>query len=87
MQNELEFLMEEYRAHVRHHRHKWRVGTLESVMSLAAEGLEGILRLKPTQLVSALFAVRHRRMALHEAELSAPGREVAYLVDAQERLG
>jgi hypothetical protein len=87
VRTELEFLMEEYRAHIRLHGLKWHVGTLESVMSLAAESLEGILRLKPTQLVSALFGVKHRRIALKEAEASAPGREVAYLVDAQAKFG
>ena len=85
--NEIEYLMEEYRAHLRLHQMKWRVGTLESIVTLAAEAVEGIVRLKPTQLTSALFAVRHRRIALMEAERSAAGREVAYLVDAQAKFG
>lgn len=83
--NEIEYLMEEYRSHIRHHRMKWGVGTVESIATLAGNALEGLLRFKPTQLVSALFAVRHRHVALLEAERSAPGRELAYLVDSQAK--
>jgi hypothetical protein len=86
IREELEYLLNEYRSHMDLHRMKWRVGTLESVLALTAEALEGIVRLQPSKLVSALFGVKHRRIALTEAERSAPGREVAYVLEVQQRL-
>lgn len=84
---ELEYLLNEYKRSIELHRMKWRLSTLESVLTLAAEAVEGIVRLQPTKLVSAIFGVKHRKIALTEAERSAPGREVAYILEVQRRLG
>lgn len=87
IREEIEYLTHEYRRHLEHHQVKWRTGTLESVLQIGAELLESALFLSPSRALSALFSVRHRRVALEQAKRDAPGREIAYLVRIGEVLG
>jgi hypothetical protein len=40
-----------------------------------------------TTLSSNLFSVGHKQIDLMKAEMTLPGREVAYIVKARERFG
>jgi len=85
LQDEIEFLAHQYIEHVRLHRLKFSVGAFETVVVAGAELLENILHLKFGAAAKALFEVKRRRLDLLEAEMKAPGREIAYLVHAKER--
>lgn len=80
----LEYLCNEYEQQMKLHKMKVNNGILETFFMVTTEALEGILRLKPTQTIKALFSVKHRRVQLLEAELNARGCEIAYVVKARE---
>lgn len=77
---ELEWLAHEYQQHMRVHRMKVNRGTLEIVLTAAAELAENLVKLRWGKLSKLPFSVSHRKIDLMEAELKAPGREIAYLV-------
>ncbi|HEY3102213.1 MAG TPA: hypothetical protein VGJ69_01395 [Pyrinomonadaceae bacterium] len=77
----LEVLINRYRAHMNLHRMKTHTGKLQTVIAAATNLLRGNL----LDATSALFSYKNQRVGLLEAELTAPGREVAYIVAARER--
>jgi hypothetical protein len=80
---EIQWLLHEYEEHMKLHQLKINRGTLEMVVTLAAGLLEDVMKLKLRDAVGLLFERNRRRIALMEAERSAPGREVAYLSRAK----
>lgn len=83
-EEKLEYLIDQYRQHMRLHRMKTNVGTLETVVTTGAEFLGDLVSFKWGKAAEALFSLRRRRVALLEGELTAPGNEVAYIVKARE---
>jgi hypothetical protein len=84
---ELEGLLEGYTAHLRLHRMKTNRGTLQTFVILAANVLDAILHVRFSEAAKTVFNFYDRRVALLEAELSAPGREVAYIAQAIDAFG
>lgn len=80
-------LLDDYTEHMKLHHLKYDLGTVEMVVTTGAEVLEGLLRFKPTKIVSALFSFGKRELDLKEAELRAPGREVAFIYKARQEFG
>jgi hypothetical protein len=87
IREELEWLLTEYERYMRLHRMKVNVGIVETVVTTTAELIEDITKLKFSHAASLPFVAKHRRIALLEAELQAPGREVAYISKAHAALG
>jgi hypothetical protein len=85
MREEIEWVVQEYQAHMRLHRLKTTSGALESVVTAAGELVENIVKLKFSALAKAMFSLRQRKIQLLDAERQAPGRELAYLIKARER--
>ena len=83
---ELEWLQNEYQTHMRLHKIKSDTGALEVIVKAPLELLENLVTLKFSKMVDPLFAIKKRQISLMEAELSAPGREIAYLVKAKEAI-
>lgn len=84
--NELEWLLYEYQAYMRVRKMKIRKGILETVITGAAEVAENLVKIKWGELAKILFAVSARRIELLEAELNAPGREIAYVAHAWSKM-
>lgn len=84
VEEKLEYLIDQYQQHMRLHRMKTNVGTLETVVTTTAEVLGNLASFKWGKAAEALFSLRRRRVALLEGELTAPGSEVAYIVKARE---
>lgn len=84
---EIEWLLNEYQAHMRLHRMKITTGTLETVVVAVAEVAENLAKLKFGALAKSLFVLKHRSLELAEAERQAPGRELAYISRAREHFG
>jgi hypothetical protein len=74
-----------YEEHMRLHSMKINHGVLKTIVKTTAQVLEATARLKFTEIADALFMFSERRLALLEAELTAPGRHLAYVVNARER--
>ena len=82
---ELEYQIGKYKEHIELQKLKLNYGVLETLLIIPAEMLEGIIRLKPTQTVGALFKVKQQKINFLEKEACAPGRDLAYLIMAKER--
>ena len=84
VEEKLEYLIDQYQKHMRLHRMKTNVGTLETVVTTGAEFLGNLVSFKWGKAAEALFSLKRRQVALLEGELTAPGNEVAYIVKARE---
>jgi hypothetical protein len=87
IREELEDMIADYSAAVRRHRLKLRPGVIEAALCVSGELVENLVKLQWGKAAQALFKVRHNKIALLEAEMSSPGREVAYVFRARERFG
>lgn len=87
IREELEDLVADYTSTMRRHRLKFRPGLIETTLCVSAELAENILKLQWGKAAQALFKVRQNRLSLLDAEVTAPGREVAFIVRARERFG
>jgi hypothetical protein len=81
---ELDWLKNEFQAHLRLHQIKANAETFEAIIKAPLEILENLVTFKYSKLVDPLFAVKKRRISLMEAELNAPGREIAYLIKSKQ---
>ncbi|MNP82425.1 hypothetical protein D3C76_1810520 [compost metagenome] len=54
-------------------------------MTFPLATVERIIKLEFSQLFDPIFTVKKAHIALCEAELTAPGRELAYLHSVQDR--
>ena len=79
IEQELEWLLQEYEAHMLLHKMKISRGLFETVITGAAEFAEDLVKVKWSKLAQSLFAISHRKIELLEAERNAPGRELAYV--------
>jgi hypothetical protein len=79
----LEWLLYQYEEHMRLHHMKVNRGVLETIITTVAECVEDVLKIRWGKVANSLFALRHQHLALLEAELKAPGREVAYIIKAR----
>jgi hypothetical protein len=85
VEEKLEYLIDQYQKHMRLHRMKTNTGTLETIITTSAEVLGDLISFKWGKAAQALFSLKHRQIALMEGELTSPGNEVAYIVNAREK--
>ena len=85
LQDELAENIENYAEHMRVNKLKTSASSVETLVITSAEIVESIVKLNFSTLAKGLFKVRHQQIALMEAELKAPGRELAYVVAARDR--
>jgi hypothetical protein len=82
IEDELFHLIGEYEASMRLHRLKFQRGALEMVITTAASIVEELVRLRFGKAAQAIFSIGRERIHLLEAERTAPGREVSFIVEA-----
>jgi hypothetical protein len=82
-QQELEWLLAEYERHMQLHEMKTNRGVLETVVTASAETLEDLAKFRWGKLAKSIFAASRRKIDLFEAELKAPGREIALVFHAR----
>lgn len=87
IKDEMESLMDDYREYMRIHSIKSAHGRLETVLVLTAEMVESLLKLQLSRAVKALFDIRRFDAELLEAERTAPGRELAFVIKVEENFG
>jgi len=81
----LECSLHEYQQHMKLARIKTNWGACRTLVCVAAEVAEDLIKFKWGKAAQMLFILQDRRLALAEAELQAPGKEVAYIVAAGEQ--
>jgi hypothetical protein len=84
IEEEYKWLVNEYQSHMRLQKLKADTETLQTVVKLPFELLEDLIKLRLSKVVEPFFALRKREIQLMEAELNAPGREIAYILKARE---
>ena len=77
VEQKLEWMIHDYQEHMNLHRMKANTGTLETILVSLADRKFG-------DIVKGLFSVKHKQIALLEAEAKSPGREIAIISKAQE---
>jgi len=87
LNDEIEYLTLEYKHFMKVYDMKTTTGTLETLVVSSAAIIENLAKLKISKVANSFFAVHHKRVALAEAEMKAPGREVSYLIHANNRFG
>jgi len=60
---------------------------VETLVVTTAEIAESLVKFQWSTIAKKLFEVRHRQIDLMKAEMTLPGREVAYIVKARKRFG
>ncbi len=86
LEEEIEWLVNEYEDHMRLHRLKINKGTLEIVVTFVAALVEDVAMLNLRDAVGLFFERKRRTIALAEAERTSPGREFAFLSRARSTL-
>ena len=84
VKEKLEFLLDQYQQHMKLHKMKTSIGILGTIIIASAEVLENLAKLEFSKLAKSLFAANKRRVDLMEAELTVPGKEVAYITKSRE---
>jgi hypothetical protein len=85
LREELEWLMASYSDHMRFHKIKSRAGLLQTMVTVAADAAEHIVKLQWGKLAGDILRITERNVPLLEAERDAPGREIAYIIKAREK--
>lgn len=86
LRDELEHLILERESHLRTRKLKINTSALETVLTIGAEIVEDLAKLKVSSAIKALFTLKHRKVALFEAEREAPGRDIAYISGVRQLL-
>lgn len=84
IEDKLDWLIYDYERHLDLHNMKYKTGILETVLTVGAEFLESVIKIKWGKAAKTLFSMKHQRIALLEAEMGNPGSEVAYIANARE---
>jgi hypothetical protein len=82
--DEIEFLINEFQEHMKFHKMKANTETIEVIINSVSDVLGNLLTLKFSKLLEPLFAVKKRQLSLLEAELNVPGKEMAYIIKSRE---
>jgi hypothetical protein len=83
--DELQASIDSYTEYMHLHEIKTRTATAQSFCIMASEVLEHLVTLKFSAAARTLFRLREGQIELLEAEMKAPGREIAYVLKVRER--
>lgn len=82
LEEELEYLLTLYSECMRLHEIKQSRTRLQAIVITGAEWLENIANRQFSKAAKAIFSINEAKIALAQAELTSPGREVAYMYSA-----
>jgi hypothetical protein len=75
----IDYLLNDYESHLNFHKLKHTHSTLRVWVTTVAEIAESLLTLKFSKIAETVFTLSEKNLELYEAELQAPGREIAYI--------
>jgi hypothetical protein len=78
-QEEIEWMLEEYKQHIKLAKMKYELGKIEGIFLTSLKFVENLLTFKPSEAFGSLYTIKKNRIELLEAELNSPGKEVALL--------
>lgn len=84
IEEELEWLINEFQGHMELHKIKANTETLEILIRAPFELIENLIKLNLSKIPEPLFSLRKVQLNLMEAELNAPGKEIAYIIKTKD---
>jgi hypothetical protein len=84
---ELADSLNDYTEHMRLARIKYNTEIFQTLVTFPLATVERIIKLQFSQLFDPIFTIKKAHIALCEAELKAPGRELAYLHSVHDKFG
>ena len=84
VEEELEWLINQFERFMKLHRLKSNYETIEVLVKAPLEIIEDLVRIKFSKMPNPYFALKKRQISLMEAELNAPGNEIAYIVKTNQ---
>jgi hypothetical protein len=84
IEQKLEYLLHDYAEYMKLHSLKIKQGFLETFLTTSGELIDNLVKIKWGKVAETMFTIQHRKLALLEAEMSAPGREIAYVYRTNE---
>lgn len=87
LNDEILYLMDDYSQYMKVHNLKTRDSVLYTVLTTTAEVIENVTKFNFKELVEIPFKLRERSILRLEAELQAPGREIAYVIETNKKYG
>lgn len=81
---ELQELLYQYEEYMKIKKVKYNTGCAQLVFTTLAEVAENLVRFKFSNVVRTLFELDKQDIALAEAELTAPGREISFIAKLKE---
>lgn len=84
IKDELDYLLHRHRKSLELHKIKYHSGTLQRIVVGTAELIENGARLKFSNIAKGLFSAHQEKVDLLQAELTAPGKEIAYIYQSQK---
>lgn len=85
IEEEIEYLINEYENHIKLHKIKFNRGNLELLITTTIEVIENLIKFNWSEIFKCIFDIRKRHLDIRIAEADAPGKELAFLVKAQEK--
>ena len=79
LKERIEHLLHEYESHLRFHKLKYKYGTMQILITTTLELLENVAKLNLGKIAKTAFSFQEKNYDLLEAEMNAPGKEVAYI--------
>jgi len=87
IKDDLEWTLHQYSEAMKLHNLKARNSLVEVFLIPVAEFVEDLVKIKWSKIAKGALGVSERQVELMEAEMKAPGRECAYVFEAQKRFG
>jgi hypothetical protein len=85
VEQKADYLIDQYKQQIKLHKMKTNPGFFQTMIVSGSEAIENLVTAKWGKLSKQLFSFRQRQIDLLETELKATGRELAYVVKANER--
>lgn len=84
IEEEIESLINDFQEHMKLHKMKANTETVEVLVKFLPETIENLIKLRFSKLPEPLFVFKKRQINLMEAELNAPGKEMAYIIKTRD---
>ena len=84
IEEEIESLINDFQEHMKLHKMKANTETVEIIVNSSADVIGNLVTLKFSKILEPLFAIKKRQLSLLEAEMTAPGKEMTYIIKSRE---
>ncbi len=79
--------LDEYRQHLEYHRMKHYSSGFQTLLSSSVYIIENLTKLNFSKVLDKVCSFQSRSIALMEAEMKLPGKELAYIQEVREKFG